>query len=132
MNKRQSGGSAAHTIAQRFGISEPTANLSGTVTYRERIALTPDAVMEVKLLDVSRADAPAVTIAEQRIKLDGRQVPITFELPYDPNRISERSRYSSQVRILERNQLRFISSQSYPVIARGHGETVNIIVNLVR
>ena len=36
------------------------ATVTGTVTYRERIALPATAVVEVTVADVSRADAPAV------------------------------------------------------------------------
>ena len=35
------------------------SNLTGTATYRERIALPPGAVFEATLEDVTRADAPA-------------------------------------------------------------------------
>ena len=38
--------------------------VSGTVAYRERIALPPNAAIEVKLQDVSLQDAPAKTVAE--------------------------------------------------------------------
>lgn len=106
--------------------------MTGTVTYRQRIALTPDAVIEVKLLDVSRADAAAVTVAEQTIKPAGRQVPIAFDLAYDPGSIKERNRYVIQVRILESGQLRFVNSQAYPVITGGHPKTVNVLMKPVR
>ena len=39
-----------------------TLFVSGTVNYRERMALPPDAVVEVQLLDVSRQDAPATIV----------------------------------------------------------------------
>lgn len=113
------------------GASE-MANVTGTVTYRQRIALTPSAIVEVKLLDVSRADAPAVTIAEQTIRPEGRQVPIEFELRYDPRRINPRHRYTVQARILEDGRLRFISTQAYPVITGGNSNTVEVIVNPAR
>ncbi len=106
-----------------------TAKVTGTIAYRQRIALTPSAVIEVKLVDVSRADAPSVTVAEQTIKPAGRQVPIEFELSYDPGRIEERNRYAVQVRILENGSLRFLTTQSYPVITGGNPSTVEIIVN---
>ena len=48
-----------------------TSVVTGTVTYRERIALSPQAVVEVKLLDISQADAPAITIGEQIIEKPG-------------------------------------------------------------
>lgn len=109
-----------------------TASVSGTVTYRQRIALMPSAIVEVKLLDVSRADAPAVTIAEQVIRAAGRQVPIGFELRYDPRRIDERHRYAVQARILEDGKLRFINTQAFPVITVGNPNTVEVVVSPVR
>jgi len=105
--------------------------VTGTVTYLQRIALPPDAVIEVKLLDVSRSDAQAVTIAEDVIRPGGRQVPIEFELRYDPRRIDQRNRYSIQARILQNNQPRFVSDQPYPVITGGNPTTVNVVVRPV-
>ena len=57
--------------------------LSGTVTYRQRIALAPDAVVEVTLQDVSKADAPAEMISTQKIETNGAQVPIAYTLCED-------------------------------------------------
>ncbi|MGH8168663.1 MAG: YbaY family lipoprotein, partial [Woeseiaceae bacterium] len=54
--------------------------ISGSLTYRERIALAPESVARVTLSDVSRADAAAPVIAEIRIELGDRQVPVPFEL----------------------------------------------------
>lgn len=106
--------------------------VTGTVRYLQRIALSPSAVVEVKLLDVSRADSAAVTIAEQVIRPAGRQVPIEFELRYDPRHIEEPRRYAIQARILEDGKLRFINTKAYPVITGGHPNTVDVIVNAVR
>lgn len=114
------------------GEQSQEARVTGTISYLQRIALTPDAVVEVKLVDVSRADAPSVTIAEQEIKPAGRQVPIAFELPYDTRRIEDRHQYAVQVRILEGGILRFISTQTYHVLTGGHGNTVKVIVQAVR
>jgi putative lipoprotein len=41
--------------------------IQGTATYRERMALPAGAAFEATLEDVSRADAPAETIARQRV-----------------------------------------------------------------
>lgn len=49
--------------------------LSGTVSYRERIALPPDAVLIVEITANDRS-----MIAEARIPTEGRQVPIPFEI----------------------------------------------------
>ena len=60
-------------------------SVTGRVTYRQRIALPPDAVVVVRVLDVSRADAPSITVAEQRIPVE-HQVPIPFSLDGRPRR----------------------------------------------
>src|SRR6266850_2034268 len=96
------------------------AHVTGTVSYRQRIALTRVVVVEVKLLDISRADDVSMIIAQQTIKPAGRQLPIAFDLTYDPQRINSGGTYSIQVRILEHNNLRFISTNAYPVITGGH------------
>jgi len=42
--------------------------VAGTLMCRERIILRPGTVVEVSLLDTSRADAPATEIARQVIE----------------------------------------------------------------
>lgn len=52
-----------------------TRSLSGTVAYRERIALDPSA-----LLVVEARDAAGALVGEARVPSDGRQVPLPFAL----------------------------------------------------
>ena len=59
------------------------AEIRGTVTYRERMALPPDARLEVDLLDVSRADAAAERVTGATYAIT-HQVPIGFLLPTTP------------------------------------------------
>lgn len=108
------------------------ATVIGTIAYRERIALPPDAVIRVRLVDVSRADAPAVVIGEQSFEAGGRQVPFAFEIAYDAAKIDERMSYAVQARIEEDGQLRFISDQHYPVITRGAPTNVELVLRSVR
>ena len=68
---------------------EPNAAVSGTVAYRERIALTPGASLVVELRDVSLADAAAPLIARQTIANPG-QVPINFKVEYSREDINSR------------------------------------------
>src|SRR5262249_39036971 len=56
------------------------AQVKGTAAYRERIALTPDAVIEARLQDVSKADDSAMVVSSVRIEKP-RQVPTQFEFP---------------------------------------------------
>lgn len=106
--------------------------VTGTVTYLQRRALPPNALVEVKLLDVSRVGAPSLTIAEQVITSGGNQVPFAFELRYDPSRIKERRRYVVRARILVERRLLFSNTDTYPVLTGGHGNSVNIIVKPVK
>ncbi|MFV9503790.1 MAG: YbaY family lipoprotein [Oscillochloridaceae bacterium umkhey_bin13] len=106
--------------------------VTGTVSYLQRIALAPNAVVEVKLVDVSRADAPAIVISSLSFVSDGRQVPLPFELRYDPSQIDERMTYAVQARITIDGQLTFINTQNYSVLTRGAPSTnVEIIVQMV-
>ena len=56
--------------------------LTGSAYYLERIALPPEAVLEVVVLDVSLADAPAKTLGRTTMEPAG-QVPIAFQVHYD-------------------------------------------------
>jgi putative lipoprotein len=113
----------AACAGQPGSTSLPDPSLSGTltgnVTYRERIALDPNAVIEVQLQDVSKADAPAEVIASQTINAEGRQVPIPFELTYDPAEIAPRFTYTVSARILVDGVLQWITQDAHPVLTQG-------------
>lgn len=65
------------------------AQLEGSLFYRERIALQPDSVATVTLVDV----AAGLTIATSRFFIGDQQVPVPFKMDYDPARIVEGQRY---------------------------------------
>ncbi len=111
-------------------LPDTPAMITGTVTYWQRIALTPAAVLEVTLEDVSKADAPSTVIAARRIENPG-QVPIRFGLIYDASRIVSNHTYHVRARITEEGTLRFTSTQAYPVLTRGHGSTVDMVLQAV-
>ena len=109
--------------------SEETA-VSGTVIYRERIALPDDAVVKVQLQDVSKMDVKAEVLGEQVIKTEGKQVPIEYSVPYDPETIDERFTYAVSARIEDgAGKLLFISDTVIPVITGDNPtEDVEILV----
>ncbi|MEH0666316.1 YbaY family lipoprotein [Vibrio scophthalmi] len=107
--------------------------VSGTLAYRERIALPSEALVTVTLQDVSLADAPAKVIAKQQFSADGAQVPFTFELSYDPSQIDARHTYSVSARIEVDGKLRFISDTAYRVITdEAKTQQVNLLLKGVR
>ena len=105
--------------------------VTGTVAYRERIALDPSAEIVVQLLDVSRMDAPATVLAEQRIRAEGRQVPIGFELSVEAARIDPRMRYNVSARIFQDGKLLFITDRAYPVLTYREGNMASLMLTRV-
>ncbi|WP_369660130.1 YbaY family lipoprotein [Variovorax sp. V15] len=102
--------------------------VTGTVTYRERIALDPAADIVVQLLDVSLMDAPSKVLAEQRIKANGKQVPFAYELKVDAARIDPRMRYAVSARITRGEQLLFINDTQYPVLTQGGTTSADLVL----
>ena len=88
--------------------------LRGEVVYRERMALPPNAVLSVQLADVSLADAPATILGEQLIDPAG-QVPISFEIKFDPSVVQTNMSYALQARITVDGKLWFITDERYQV-----------------
>lgn len=119
----------AQTLGAWWGpaLARADQHLTGTVTYRERVALAPDAELEVTLLDVSRADAQAQVVATVR-KTNPGQIPIAFDIAYDPARVRDAGSYVVRAVLYEHGRPRFNSDQSYPVLTRGHGATVTVMM----
>ncbi|MGK9234869.1 YbaY family lipoprotein [Inquilinus limosus] len=101
-----------------------SATVTGTATYRERIALPADAELIVQLLDVSLADAPSTVIAEQRIA--PVRVPVSFTLSYDPAKIDQSHVYAVSARVERGGQLLFVTDTRHPVLTQGSGSNVEI------
>jgi uncharacterized lipoprotein YbaY len=108
------------------------AQVTGTVRYLPRIALPPSAIVEVSLQNVSRADAPALTLSTQTIELNGQQVPVDFALPYDATQIDPRHTYMVRASIRVGDELWFTSTRAYPVITQTYPTVVDVVVDLVR
>lgn len=114
---------SASTAAQRI--------IAGEVLYRERIALPPDAVVVVTLADVSLADAPSTTIAEQTIDPTG-QVPIRFSLAFDEAAIQPGRTYALQARIKVGETLWFINDVRHAIDPLAANEPQTMLLKMVR
>jgi len=113
------------------GVSGDAQLVTGSVSYRERIALPADAIIHVSLLDVSLMDVAAKLIAEQTITPE-HQVPIPFALEYDPQDIDDRMTYAVRATIRSAGKLIFTTDRSYQVLTRGHSSHVELILVRVR
>lgn len=69
----------------------PIVTVSGTLTYRARIALPPQAQAIVELREDPVDTGPVV--ASRRIALEGRQVPVPFELAVERARLAPGKTY---------------------------------------
>lgn len=123
----------ASTATTREAVSTPltadsdTGVVTGLVTYSEPISLDPNMVVSVKLLDVSRLDAPSVTVSEQVFE-DAESLPLEFEVRYDKSDIDERATYSIQVSITQGDVLLFANDTAYDVITYGQPSHVEVPV----
>ncbi len=113
------------------GSNGSTELVTGSVSYRERIALPADAVIHVSLLDVSLMDVAAKLISEQTIT-PRHQVPIPFALEYDPQDIDERMTYAVRATIRSAGKLIFTTDRSYQVLTRGNPGHTELILIRVR
>jgi putative lipoprotein len=115
---------------------EPTtvaqAEISGTISYRERIELPRGATVRIVAEDVSRADAPATILAEDDFATNGRQVPIPFVLSYDPASIIAANSYGLRAQIRDsEGELLWATGAPQPIIT-GDAPANDIELNLVR
>ena len=115
------------------GEAQSSGVLTGTVIYLQRIALTPGEVIDVQLQDVSKMDVAATIIAQQTIMTQGENVPIPFELTYDPEQIDPRFTYALSASITIEGQLRWINTERYTVLTNGAPMTgVEVVVKQVQ
>lgn len=81
--------------------AEQPVSVTGSISYRERIALPPTAQVEITLADVSLMDAPSKTLARQSFTADGRQVPFAFTMTVDQRPLDPRHSYAVSARITD-------------------------------
>ena len=112
------------------GCKGGSITVSGTVTYRERVALPRDAVVRVAVYDLTAAEAlvghiggdqPARPIASVAFGTQGRQVPIPYTLTLgDPGVLDPKHQYTLRVRIESASgELLFINDTRYGVLTNG-------------
>jgi putative lipoprotein len=90
--------------------------VSGTVTWTERPALPPGAVLEVTVEDISRADAPAPRLARFAVSPVGRP-PLAFEI--DLPAPDPRARLSLRATVRHEGALLLATDAIAPVLTGG-------------
>jgi putative lipoprotein len=95
------------------------------------MAMPENALLTIQLLDASGADAPAKVIAEQKFMFAGHQVPLPFEVHYDPATIDPKRSYALSARITVNTQLIFLNTTAYPVLTQGNPAKVDMLLQMV-
>ena len=127
------GAMAKATASDTGATTRRMVELTGRVTYRTRQALPAGAIIEVQLLDVSRADAPAQPLGRTSIVTKGEQVPVPFAVAYDAGTIDARRRYVVQATITIAGRVAFRTTTAHPVLTSGgSGTDLEVVVQPVR
>ena len=111
---------------------EPLDRLSGSVTYRERMALPQDTTLMVELLDVSKQDVQAVRLAQLSLPVGSRQVPLAFELPFYPGDVQPAHRYTLRATLTRGGELLFTTTTHAPVLTHGAGKAAQLVLQRVQ
>ncbi|MBP5997889.1 MAG: YbaY family lipoprotein [Azonexus sp.] len=101
-------------------------DIGGSVTWQATSPLPPDAVLIIRVQDTARADAPALTLADQRLDPGGRQVPIPFRLTIDRDLIGKNAQITIAARIERKGKLLFISDSIHRAFSDGQPRQVDI------
>lgn len=106
-------------------IIEHMPSVSGHIAFEAQQGLPPGAVLEVQLQDISRADAPALIVAESLIFRPERS-PVAFDLQFDPDTIEPGHSYAVTARIQAQGRLLFVTERQFPVLTRGAPGQIDI------
>ena len=120
-------GLLAACLLALIGQTATAQTVSGSATYRERIAPPPDARFEATLLDVSRMDAPATELGRAEIEAAGPP-PYAFEIDYDPSAIDPAHSYAVRATLWSGDRLIFTTDTHAPVLTRGAPDRVELVM----
>ena len=115
------------------------ALVSGDVTFAAQPELPPEAVLRVRLLDTTYADAPALVISELLVRDIAEEANAGKPVPFllSAERVNPRSTYTiiAHVALSGGEAIEpgdYISTQSYPVITYGSPGHVSVMVERIQ
>lgn len=111
-----------------------TNTITGRITVRnmiDYIDLPEGSHINVSLLDISLADAPA-NVTSEAVYRNETQLPIEYALTFDPAQIEQGLNYAIQVLINDSNgNLLFINDTVHPALTQGAGTEVDVELIMV-
>ncbi len=106
-------------------------DLSGSINWNAASPLPADAVLIIRVQDTARADAPALTLAEQRIGLAGNPLPIPFKLTVDRDLIGKNAQITVTARMERKGKLLFINDTIHRALVDGQPRHVDLTLKEV-
>ena len=94
-------------------VSFQTAQLAGTVSYREKIALPAGSEIVAQIRDVTSGQPQVV--AETKITTQGENVPVPFTISYNPMKISKGRNYDVYATIAVDGQIKWVNIDYTPL-----------------
>jgi uncharacterized lipoprotein YbaY len=125
---------AASPQSLSAAMSPAPAIVKGAVTYREpgfpngQGTLIGNQVLTVQLVDITKADAPAVVLGEQIIQTTGRPFPFGFEIRYDPASIKPNGVYGVEANVTVDGKLMFQATTTQVMITQDHPTMVEVML----
>ncbi len=111
--------------------AEYTSMITGTVSYHQRIALPSNAVVEVKLVDLSLGETNATVVASRMIH--GQTVlPMSYSLKYPRLAWLEGRQYAVQARVLVDGRPWMVPEAVNHVMANGRIARADVILRFAR
>lgn len=106
---------SAPSAATAASSDSSSVRLGGDLILPPEVVLPAQSAVTVMLVDVSRADAPAVELARQ--ELGGVTAgPIPFVLEYDPAQLIPGHSYAVSARISQQGKLLYLTKARHPVL----------------
>lgn len=103
------------------------AKVTGSIAYRDRIFLPQNAIATVELREAFTTGSAGIVIGHQHIE-SIRQIPIPFQVEYDPGDVNPRKNYVVTATITADGRPLYATTQQYAVITNGRPQTASIEV----
>lgn len=111
-------------------LQQNARGITGQATYRERISLSPQATLTVRLRDVTYPQWQNVVVAQQVVRADG-QPPIRFAIDIDQQAVYPDHRYALDAWLADQNRLVFQTPAQVPISLSGNIQPVELQLSRV-
>lgn len=91
--------------------------VAGRITSSEKMALSRDAVMSVRIIDITTADRPRL-ISEQAVANPG-SMPLSFEVWYNRQSIDPKGKYAVQAIVADKGVIKWKTTAECKSVAEG-------------